>query len=190
MIFDRFIGFHVDAMSVGVVGMELSKNAGYEHVPGTRNNLRPVYHPEVCFSYYKEGVSLSDGIDILGGSIGPSTKVIIEGKASKSLVYNEIRKQLGIKPKNFYDTQAKLYSIDEIVMAILDDIRNDVITTRESFQGTPEREELMSHLSQIDSREDNLTAIQSAFIWAAGFWSVSRTRKKWRVGRTPDVRVW
>lgn len=190
MIYERFVGFHVDAMSVGIVGMEMSKQAGFEVVPGTKANLRPTYNPEVCFSYYKQGVSLSEGIDVLGSAIRPSTKVIIEGRSSNSLIYNEVKKQTGIKCQNFFATQARTYEMEEIIMAVLDDIRNEVITTRETFEGTPEREELMSHLSQIDSSENRMTAVQSAFLWAAGYWSVSKTRKKWKVGRSTAVRVW
>ncbi len=188
MAHDRIIGFHVDAMAVGIVAMELSRPAGFSHIYGTREMVRN-YQPEVFYSYFKEGLSISEGIEILGSVIGPSTKIFIEGRSQGSLAYNEVKKQLGIAPHNFYQLHARSYDIEEILVAILDDLRNKVITTREDYEGTPQREELMRHLAQIDGKE-RMSAIQSAFVWAAGYWSINRTRKKWKVGRSQSVRVW
>ena len=180
MPFDSSVaGFAADGMAVGIVVYTLTGDLGHERV-GNTNMLRPVYGPEICWSYYSEKGHLTSIGQLLGGL----TKTLIVPAAAhgKSVYTREVERQgRGTKVIEF-DQAARHYTTEEVLSLVLDDIRTERIRVRPEYEGSRQHEELKSHLSAIEAKDNRMTALQRAFLYGLGWWSAVKQRPKYHCG--------
>jgi hypothetical protein len=180
MPFDSSVaGFATDGMAVGIVVYTLTGHLGHERV-GNTNTLRPVFGPEICWSYYSEKGHLTSIGQLLGGL----TKTLIVPAAvhGKSVYRREVERRGRDTKVIEFDQAARHYTTEEVMSLVLDDIRTERIGVRPEYEGSRQHEELKSHLSAIEAKDNRMTALQRAFLNGLGWWSAVKQRPKYHCG--------
>ena len=182
------IGLAFEGSSVGMVAYTVTKEQEFRPLKGTSNSLEMFCTPEVWWSYYEERTDLNSALAKVRhvATMARSATVVIEGGKKKGLLRRELDllfKEIGsVRIVEFARTGGGYYKLEEVVLAVLADIRSGQIGARPEFENRPEREELMRHLGSIEAREGGLTALQQAFVYGMGYWSCAKQRPKYHVG--------
>lgn len=196
------VGVSFDGQRVGIVAYSLSRSLGLfpeyvEHAQTGRKirvGLVEEYAPEVFAAYQSEDCHLGKMMEILRQLCYHSkgeNLVLIEGQeVGRSFLSMELKKAvLPAKVKEFRKTSGRRYTLEEVIAAVLTDIRSEDIRMWPQFEERPERIDLKATLEAIEPRETRITPLQEAFLYGLGFWSCVERRAKYRTGAT-DFRLW
>ena len=177
-----YFGFALEGSSLGMVG--------YTILPWHQT-------PQIFWSHYEERIDMDSAVAFARYmlNLAHSPKLIIEGARSVNLIAKELTPVIRTsytRPEliQFARTSGGYYKLEEVMLAVLTDIRSERISTLECFKDRPEREVLMSHLASIEAREEKLTALQQAFIYGLGYWSCAVKRPKYGSGVVEGFRVY
>ena len=148
----------------------------------------------VWFADKYEGVGMNRSLDILSelswiGLGQPIKNTPIYAKGQRSGVWafqREARKNYGVKLIEFEKKSYGRWSPEEVVMAVKDDINENVIQPAPDFRGRPEYETLNATLRNLKLSTD-LDVLAEAAIYGLGYWSALERRGKYTVGRGPRV---